>query len=265
MGFNLNISLIQADLFWEDKDKNLQQFDDLLADIDEPCDVVALPEMFNTGFSLNPAKLAEGMDGPSIGWMREKASSMRCVVMGTLAIAEDGKYYNRLIWMQPDGEIKYYDKRHLFSPGGEKSMFTPGVKAPIFEVLGWKVMPLVCYDLRFPVWSKNTFDGQSYAYDLLLYVANWPAPRSQVFRKLLPARAIENLSYVAAVNRTGIDGNGLNHQGDSCVVDFKGNVLADLGLDRQSVETVHLDYNALAAFRKEFPVGADWDSFAIQA
>jgi len=223
-----------------------------------------LPEMFSTGFVMEPALVAEPMDGNSVRWMRLQAKTAGCVITGSLAIAESGKFYNRLIWMRPDGSYETYDKRHLFRMGNEHERFAGGEKQLIVELFGWKIMPLVCYDLRFPVWSKNKLAGGIYNYDFLIYVANWPASRSLAFRSLLVARAIENQAYLAGVNRVGQDGNGVEHKGESALVDFKGNYLLQCPPDEEQVATFTISRKALEDQRRQFSVGLDWDQFRIE-
>lgn len=218
---DLNITLIQTPLHWEKAAENRELFNGLLAKIASgSTHLVVLPEMFSTGFSMEPDVLAESMDGPTITWMRQKAAELGAVITGSLIIQEGGHYYNRLIWMRPDGSHEHYDKRHLFSLAGEDKYYTAGQQRLIEELNGWRICPLVCYDLRFPEWSRNRKE-----YDLLLYVANWPERRSYAWRQLLIARAIENLAYVVGVNRIGLDGNQINYSGDSALIDPLGKVL----------------------------------------
>ncbi len=259
----LNITIIQSDLHWEDVKQNLSQFDEILNQLQTQTDLVILPEMFSTGFSMSPVDIAESMDGCAIEWMRQTASRMNCVVTGSLAIKANGGYYNRLIWMRPDGTLSFYNKRHLFRMGNEQKHFVQGEKRLIVELEGWKICPLVCYDLRFPVWSRNHYSDTGYEYDMLIYVANWPAARAAVFNNLLVARALENLCYVAGVNRIGADNNGVAHQGESTVIDFKGNHLTTLPAQYTGLSTVQIKRSDLENFRKKFQVGPDWDHFEI--
>ena len=216
----MKITIIQSDLVWEDKVANLARFDTHINNIQESTDIVVLPEMFSTGFSMNTAALAESMDGKTIQWMSNHAQTLDAVVTGSLIIKENGQFYNRLIWMKPDGTFEQYDKRHLFGMGsGEDKHYTAGTERLIVTYKGWKICPLICYDLRFPVWSRNTVD-----YDVLIYTANWPEPRSFHWKTLLVARAIENQSYVIGVNRVGVDALGSLHSGDSCVINPYGTV-----------------------------------------
>jgi predicted amidohydrolase len=263
LDYELNITLIQSNLYWEDVNQNLSQFDDMLNQLQSQTDLIILPEMFNTGFSMSPIDIAESMDGPTIEWMRQKATKLNCAITGSLAVLENGMYYNRLIWMHPDGTYSFYNKRHLFRMGNEQHHFVQGEERLIVEFQGWKICPLVCYDLRFPVWSRNQYSESGYEYDLLIYVANWPASRAAVYKNLLVARAIENLCYVAGVNRIGTDGNGIVHQGDSTVIDFKGNHLCILPVQHSAPFTVQINRTNLENFRKKFQVGPDWDHFEI--
>jgi omega-amidase len=216
----LNISMIQTALFWENPAENLKMFDEKIHSITEPADIILLPEMFTTGFSMNPKGIAETWDGRALQYMKEWAKKKNAAICGSLMFEDEGKYYNRLIWMSSDGKFHHYDKRHLFGLGVEDKTYTPGDFQLLIEYRGWKIKPLVCYDLRFPVWCRNT-EG----YDLLLFVANWPERRILAWKSLLVARAIENQCYVAGVNRVGDDGNGIYHSGDSMVIDPKGEIL----------------------------------------
>ncbi|HEX8516390.1 MAG TPA: amidohydrolase [Bacteroidia bacterium] len=256
---NLSITLIQSDLHWEDQARNLQMFSEKIALIPGNTDLIILPEMFTTGFSMQPEKFAEGMDGSTIAWMKKQAKENNCVLTGSFACGENGKYYNRLVWMRPDGTFSYYDKRHLFSMGDENNHYSAGDKKIIEEIMGWKICPLICYDLRFPVWSRNT-DG----YDLLIYVANWPERRSHPWKTLLLARAIENQCYAAGVNRIGEDANGIYHSGDSAVIDPKGEIISNIGPHKEETETILLNHTELEEFRKIFPVLNDADKFEIK-
>lgn len=215
---NLAITIIQSDLTWENIDANLARFDVHIANINQATDLVVLPEMFSTAFSMNTSNLAESMNGKTMQWMTHHAQQLNAVVTGSLMIQENGAFYNRLIWMRPDGTYEQYDKRHLFGMGsGEDKYFRAGTERLIVELNGWKICPLICYDLRFPVWARNTVD-----YDVLIYTANWPEPRSFHWKTLLQARAIENQAYVLGINRVGLDKSGNLHSGDSCVVNPYG-------------------------------------------
>ncbi|MEL6660677.1 MAG: amidohydrolase, partial [Bacteroidota bacterium] len=219
----LKLALVQADLIWENASRNRDKFERLLAGLSPGTDIVVLPEMFSTGFSMEPQRLAEPMDGPTITWMREKAATLGAVITGSVIIEEGGKYFNRLLWITPDGELEQYNKRHLFTLAGEEKVYTAGTEQLVLTYRDWKIMPLVCYDLRFPVWSRNQFQ-----YDLLLYVANFPDKRGFAWRTLLQARAIENQSYTIGLNRVGTDGNGIYYAGDSMLVNYDGSIKTHL-------------------------------------
>jgi len=260
----LNLTIVQAPLEWADTKANLGYFSTVLEPLTGKTDLVVLPEMFATGFVTEPQGIADSMDGVVIQWMTETAASLNCVITGSVSITEHGNFYNRLIWMRQDGSFETSDKRHLFSMGNENQRFTAGDKPLVVELNGWKIKPLVCYDLRFPVWSKNRYKDSKYEYDLLIYVANWPASRSHVWKTLLPARAIENLAYCVGVNRIGEDGHGLPHTGDSCMLDFKGREMYSGISGEPFVQTVLLSYSNLYEFRNRFAVGPDWDRFQLE-
>lgn len=253
---NLRVTLIQSNLYWENISANLEMFSKKILSVGET-DLIVLPETFSSGFSLNPT-FAEEMNGRSVDWMKKVAAEKNCVVTGSLIIKERGKVFNRLIWMQPNGDFFTYDKRHLFSLSEEPKIFTAGKGKIIVELKEWKICPLICYDLRFPVWSRN----KRAEYDLLIYVANWPERRSYPWKQLLIARAIENQAYVLGVNRVGNDGNDIYHSGDSMVADALGNILYHR-VDEEDVYTVLLNYKALKEVREQFPFLKDADDFAI--
>lgn len=254
---DLRVALVQAPVTRFDTDINLRNFDRLLQQVQD-ADLVLLPEMFNTGFSMDSAEQAEAADGPSTQWLLAQAKRLNAVVCGTLTIkAGEGDYRNRLIWARPDGSHEYYDKRHLFRMAGEHTRFNPGDKQLVVELKGWRIRPLICYDLRFPVWSR---DAQNT--DLLFYLASWPEVRRDAWNRLLPARAIENLCYVAAVNRIGADHNGHAHSGDSQVLDFIGNSLLHVR-DQEGVYQVSLCAAKLARFKERFPAWMDADEFSL--
>lgn len=260
----LQLTIVQAPLVWADKKANLAYFTKALAGFAGATDLVVLPEMFATGFVTESQDIAEPMDGEVVQWMRTTSAKLNCVITGSVSISEKGKFYNRLIWMRQDGSFETSDKRHLFAMGNEHLRFTAGSEPLIVDLKGWKIKPLICYDLRFPVWSKNSFADEKYAYDLLIYVANWPSSRNFVWKTLLPARAIENLAYCVGVNRIGDDGHGLPHAGESCVLDFKGRELLKAPSGEPFAQTAKLDYDLLSDFRSRFAVGFDWDKFQIQ-
>ncbi len=254
---DLTVTLIQAPLDWEDKTANLQRFDRHIAALGGKTDLIVLPEMFSTGFSMQPAPLAEGPDGPTFSWMAQKVKETGAVITGSLIASENGAFYNRLVWMQPDGEFHYYNKRHLFTHSREDHNYQPGHKRLIAEINGWKVCPLICYDLRFPVWSRNTEQ-----YDVLLYVANWPEPRRNAWKSLLIARAIENQAYTLGLNRIGTDGNGLSYTGDSLVADYAGEPILHVA-QQEGAFTVQLNHEAQQTFRKKLAFLPDQDRFQI--
>jgi predicted amidohydrolase len=256
---SLFITLIQPDIAWEDKAANLKYYSDLISNIKGQKEIVVLPEMFSTGFSMAPERLAEGMEGETVTWMRNTAQEHRIILTGSLIVEDGGQYYNRLVWMQPDGVFSYYDKRHLFGYADEDSHYTAGSKKLIVQVKGWRICPLVCYDLRFPVWARNVPGSE---YDVLLYVANWPQRRSLAWRTLLQARAIENQAYCIGVNRIGEDGKGITYSGDSSVFDPLGEMLWQEA-DKESVYTIELSRQKLEETRKQFPFLGDADKFLI--
>jgi len=262
-GHDLKVAFIQINLAWEDREQNLRQFDKQFLKIKEPVDLILLPEMFNTGFSINPEHCAEGMKGKSVGYLQERAGALNSVIMASLLVKTGQGFLNRLITAYPDGKLEFYDKRHLFRLSEEFKIFKGGNKRLIVHIAGWKIMPLICYDLRFPVWCKNTFAKGKYEYDLLVFIANWPASRSKIWKTLLAARAMENQSYAIGVNRVGEDGHGTFHSGDSMALDAKGNILVTAPENRESVEIVTLSYRDLEIYRGSFTVGLDWDIFTI--
>jgi predicted amidohydrolase len=229
-------------------------------------DLVVLPEMFTTGFSMSPETIAEPADGPTLKWMQEMAALQKAVITGSVAIEENGKYYNRLYWVYPSGNFSFYNKRHLFRMGREDQHYCAGDSRIVREIDNWKICPLVCYDLRFPVWSRNRWNRmkEEWDYDVLVYVANWPEARSHPWKQLLVARAIENQCYVVGVNRIGRDGNDYEYAGHSMVIDPKGMVISDFEPGEEKVATIYLDRKMLNEFRKNFPVGMDADGFEIR-
>jgi omega-amidase len=264
----LSIAALQTSLHWEDKAKNLHHINEKIRAFNEPCELLMLPEMFSTGFSMSPEKFAEESDGPTLNWMRELAASRNFAVTGSFIVKENGNFYNRLYWVNPDGTYQFYNKRHLFRMAGEDRHYSAGHDKLIIDFKGWKICPMVCYDLRFPVWSRNKseiiHDKRVYDYDLLLYVANWPERRSYAWKTLLAARAIENLAYVAGVNRIGNDGNFIYHSGDSAIYNFKGEVITSALIATEEVIYTGLSKQELDEFRKSFPAGADADTFELK-
>ena len=256
---NLKVTLIQSEIHWEDVEKNLTMFAQKIDAIQESTDVVILPEMFTTGFSMESAKLAEKMDGKTVSWMKEQAKKTNAVITGSLIIEEEERYYNRLIWAQPEGTIFTYDKRHLFRMAEEDQHFSAGEERLIIEWKGWKICPLICYDLRFPVWSRNADP----AFDCLIYVANWPEARKDPWIKLLEARAIENQVYVLGLNRVGSDEKEITYSGNSMVVNPKGNDVGNIKPSSNEIITIELNKQELEDFREKFPVGLDADDIEV--
>lgn len=261
---DLKVSIIQTDLVWKDVAANLASFAYDIAQIEDDVDLIVLPEMFNTGFVVDPEDSAEEMQGESMLWMQKHAREKQAVICGSLIIQENNNFFNRLFLMRPDGSFQQYDKRHLFSMGGEHQKFTGGTESLIVELKGWKIKPLVCYDLRFPVWAKNNYSKGKYDFDMLIYIANWPASRRDPWMSLLKARAIENQAYVIGVNRIGEDGNGLAHAGDSNIYDAKGKKLIQHASNTEYTETLLLSKKSLNDFREKFTVGLDWDRFSVE-
>jgi len=270
----LTITTLQTNLIWENKNANLQLLSKKINSLQEKTEIVVLPEMFTTGFSMQPKLFAETMEGETVQWMKEVSSANKIVLTGSLIIEEEGKYYNRLIWMLPNGEYGYYDKRHLFGFAEEDKHYTAGSKRLIASVKGWKINLQICYDLRFPVWARNRItpieksigeeihsaDDIRPEFDVLIYVANWPERRSHAWKTLLCARAIENQCYVIGVNRVGMDGNNISHSGNSLVIDPLGEVLYHM-VDEEDIFTITLQKEWLIEVRNKFPFWKDADDF----
>ncbi|MBL7746942.1 MAG: amidohydrolase [Chitinophagaceae bacterium] len=270
---NLSITLIQTNLNWENKAANLQMLEEKISSIKKGTEVVVLPEMFTTGFSMKPRQLAETMDGETVQWMKRIAAEKRIVLTGSVIIEDQQMvlgeaesiappYYNRLIWMLPNGQYGVYDKRHRFAYAGEDEHFSAGSKRLIASVKGWKINLLVCYDLRFPVWARQSPFLEEAEYDILIYVANWPERRSHAWKTLLQARAIENQCYVVGVNRVGTDGNDIYYSGESMVIDPLGEVLYTKK-DAEDIFTITLDRTHLQAVREKLPFLKDADGFQM--
>ena len=260
---NLIVTIIQSNLLWEDLEGNREHFDQLMTEVPSDTDLVLLPETFNTGFPVDPIKFAETPDGPTMTWMKAKARELDAVVCGTFLLKVDGQFHNSLVWMRPDGSYELYHKRHTFGLGGEKEPIEPGEEPLVVELKGWKIKPMVCYDIRFPVWARNHYHNDVYEYDMGLYLANFPEPRIAVWDILLQARAIENQAYYIGVNRIGDDPEGILYNGHSQVISPKGKVLAKAEPDTEAVISLSLDYESLLRFREKFPVGRDWDPFHL--
>lgn len=256
----LGVTLIQTELDWENTDANLARFGMLMDQINGQTDLVVLPEMFTTGFSMHPELFAETMDGKAITWMQTQAAKHTCAIAGSLMMQADGRFVNRLCFVHPDGHVDTYDKKHLFSPGDESKHYTAGNQQIVFQYKNYSILPVVCYDLRFPVWLRRT---PALDYDLMLVVANWPERRSRHWKILLQARAVENQCVVVAVNRIGQDGNGVQHTGDSSVINAKGEILLQKS-NTAFVQTLLLDKAETLAYRNAFQVSADADAFSLK-
>ena len=253
----MKVAVIQSPLVWEDPQLNRNYFEAKINTIVSEVDLIVLPEMFNTGFTMQAEAVAETMQGQTMLWLQSLAKARKCAITGSLIVTEDGKFYNRMVFVFPTGEVQQYDKRHLFTLAGENVVFTAGTEKIIIEYKGWKICPLICYDLRFPVFSRNTEN-----YDMLIYVANWPKTRINAWDTLLKARAIENMSYTIGVNRLGVDGTNLEYVGHSQIVDYLGNSV----LEPQKGEGVfiaELDKNRLLDTRKKLDFLKDQDQFQL--
>lgn len=264
---NLKVTLIQSTLHWEDTIANLAMFEEKIWQLKDATDLIVLPEMFTTGFSMDAARLAEHMNMSTFKWMKQLAAQTGAVITGSYIVKENDNYFNRLLWMRPDGSYEVYDKRHLFRMAEEHQVYAAGRTRIITELKGWRICPLICYDLRFPVWSRNSpIDAKNPSggpvYDCLIYIANWPSARRYAWSTLLQARAIENLSYVLGVNRVGTDGKGHLYSGDSALISPKGEQLFHQA-DHEIMQTITLDAEALLTFRQKFPAHLDADSFEV--
>lgn len=255
---NLRVTLIQSNIVWEKIKENLHYFSQKIKTVQGQTDLIVLPEMFSTGFSMKPEGLAEPMNGKTMDWLKNQAKSVEAVITGSFIAIENGQYFNRLVWMQPDGNYQIYDKKHLFTLAKEDESYSAGTKRLIVEWKGWKICPLVCYDLRFPAWSRN-----SEGYDLLIYIASWPTPRIDAWQTLLAARAIENQSYTIGVNRVGEDENQHQYLGASSIIDFTGKSQYRV-LDHEAIFTAELNYEEQQKFRKKLNFLADQDRFHFE-
>ena len=254
---SLTVSLIQTHTYWHDPEANRALFDELFEQVPRVAQLVVLPEMFSTGFTMDSSRAAEAMDGATVSWMRERAQTLGKVLCGSVVICESGQYFNRFIWTTPGGELRGYDKRHLFRMASEHEHYAAGRERCLLELAGWRICPAICYDLRFPVWLRNRGD-----YDVLLVVANWPAARQQAWRTLLRARAIENQAYCIGVNIVGSDPNGLHYHGGTAAYAHDGKVLSESG-NGPSVVTQVLPWQSLQSAREQFPVDLDADAFTL--
>jgi len=255
---DLKVALIQFDINWHNPIANRKIIEEKINMLEVEPDLIVLPEMFTTGFTIKVEDHAEQPEGDTLDWMKSIASSTGSVITGSIIIVEDGNYYNRLLWVKPNGEFEQYNKRHLFRMAKESNYFSGGNESPIFELKGWKIKPLICYDLRFPVWSRNT----NLEYDVIMYVANWPKARINAWKTLLQARAMENLSYSIGVNRVGTDGINKVYNGQSAVCNCKGDFINDLS-DTEEIISVKLSKSDLIDYRKFFPANLDADTFNI--
>ncbi|NOT75524.1 MAG: amidohydrolase [Cyclobacteriaceae bacterium] len=262
---DLSISIIQSPLHWENQVANLAMFEEKIWKVEKSTDVIILPEMFSTGFSMNAPALAEVMNQHTFKWMKQMANQSGALIIGSFIVKENGNFFNRLLWMEPGGNFNTYDKRHLFRMGEENTVYSAGKNKFIGQWRGWNICPLVCYDLRFPVWSRNTWNkGENkMEYDLLIYVANWPEARVSAWDALLRARAIENQSYVVGVNRIGSDGKEIPYSGHSAVIGPKGETLYSAE-EAETINTQILSGKALKEYRDKFPAYLDGDKFEIQ-
>ncbi len=262
---DLKITIIQSDLHWEDIDANLAMFEEKIWQIGESTDIIVLPEMFTTGFTMNASKLAEHMNMKTFRWMRQMADQTNALILGSFVAHVHDRYYNRLLWMEPEGNFKTYDKRHLFRMADEHQVYTPGESLLIGHWKGWRICPLVCYDLRFPVWSRNKWNPslRKPMYDLAIYVANWPKVRIAAWDTLLKARAIENLCYTVGVNRIGLDGNGVEYNGLSTIVNPKGEPIFSVE-GSEEIKTIEINGHSLQAYRDKFPAFLDADDFTVE-
>ena len=254
----LNVVGIQADLVWENPQENLDFFEVQINSLPSKTDLVVLPEMFTTGFTMHPKKVRETMNGKSVLWMQKMATKHQIAITGSLVIEDEKKFYNRLVFVHPSGKIETYNKRHSFTLAGENKVYTSGNEKLIIDYKGWKICPLICYDLRFPVWARNTEN-----YDLLIYMANWPVKRIKAWDALLKARAIENMSYVIGVNRTGLDANDYEYSGNSLIVDYLGEVLSSLDLYKIGIISAKIDKSNQEKTRQSLGFLNDKDSFSI--
>jgi len=255
----LKVALIQSEIVWENAEQNRINFSAVINSIKEDVDLVVLPELFSTGFSMNPGPIAETMEGETVKWMQALASKKQSAITGSIVTKDDNNYYNRLLFVHPSGEINIYDKKHTFTFAGEDKAFASGTKKLIVDYKGWKICPLVCYDLRFPVWSRNVED-----YDVLLYTANWPTPRMIAWNSLLKARAIENMCYCIGVNRVGSDNLGNEFSGHSGAYDVMGEKISTIQPNKEQIEVVVLDKNHIISNREKFQFLNDRDRFILE-
>ena len=258
----MRITSIQTDIYWENIDGNLNQLTKIFKTLPSS-DLVILPEMFTTGFTMNAHRVAEKKEDKTLSWMKKMSNNYGVMIIGSIPVMEKEHYYNRLFVVNND-QTEYYDKRHLFSMANEDQTYSSGNSSIVIDYKGWKIMPLICYDLRFPVWSRNHFKDKNYKYDILIYIANWPARRSSAWVDLLKARAIENSCYTFGVNRVGTDGNQVHYDGRSRTFDFLGNRMDQFESDKAMIDQTICEKNKLNEFRKKFPVLQDADNFTLK-
>jgi len=256
---DLRVTTVQTNLIWNDVQANLYNIEEKIWSLSNQTDLILLPEMFTTGFTMEVNKLAEHPNFTTFRWMKQMAAQTNAVICGSYMVAENHQYFNRLVWMQPDGKFEKYDKKHLFRMADEHNYFTAGNKKLIVDLKGWKINPMICYDLRFPVWCRNTLGNQ---YDIAIFLANWPQKRALHWNTLLQARAIENLSYTIGVNRVGDDGKGIHYAGDTSIIDMKGEIIYTQS-EIEEIKTIILNYENLLSYRNAFPANLDADSFEI--
>ena len=254
----LKVAIIQSDLVWENPKQNRKNFSEKIKSISNKVDVIVLPEMFSSGFTMNAEAVAETVDGKTVAWMQKKALKTGAAIMGSLIILEHKKYYNRLLFVEPSGVITTYNKRHTFTLAGESKIYTAGTEKVVIDYKGWRICPMVCYDLRFPVWARNVEN-----YDVLFYVANWPKPRVVAWDTLLKARAIENMCYVIGVNRIGLDEAQNEYSGNSAVYDVLGNVISNIKPNKEQIEVITLDKNHIQFYRNKLKFLDDKDAFTL--
>lgn len=259
MSNSLAVAILQLDLVWEDPEANRQKIESMITGITD-ADIIILPEMFTSGFTMNASSVAETMDGITIAWLKQLASEKQVAITGSLVISENGNYYNRLVFVEPNGNLTHYDKRHTFTLAGEHKVYTAGTDQVIVNYKDWKICTLICYDLRFPVWARNTSD-----YDLLLYVANWPKVRVSAWDALLQARAIENMSYCIGVNRVGLDGNNYEYTGHSAAYDVLGYRIDSIPHEKEAVEVITLQKEHITKYREKLGFLKDRDKFNLEA
>ena len=265
---NLNVTIIQTSLHWQNRSANLSHLEKLIQKINQPTQLIVLPEMFSSGFTMDAISVADEPHGEILDWMKNLAIKKNATITGSVVIKDDNRYYNRLLWVKADGNVEYYNKRHLFRMAKENENYAEGNARLITNIDDWRICPLICYDLRFPAWSRNinwskNFE-RNHQYEVLIYVANWPNKRSHAWKSLLVARAIENQCYVIGVNRIGIDGNDISYSGDSMIINPLGEIISNTGANEESIESITLSLKDILEYRKSFPAISDSDEFEIK-